>query len=135
MQQNFYMIGRDKNRTIWRVLKIDRSDPSELNIWQDSATYSENECYDLLRRVDEGNKAIGGLKFVTTCYGIIGMIYCIIMNLNRLLFFFFSISRTYMFSSGYRVCEISGTLLHAGYYEKKEDWSNLWSYSICHYQK
>lgn len=68
------MIGRDKNRTIWRVLKIDRSDPSELNIWQDSATYSENECYDLLRRVDEGNKAIGGLKFVTTCYGIIGTI-------------------------------------------------------------
>ncbi|XP_015902276.1 phosphoinositide phosphatase SAC2 isoform X2 [Ziziphus jujuba] len=73
-RSNFYMIGRDKNRTIWRVLKIDRSDPSELNIWQDSATYSENECYDLLRRVDEGNKAIGGLKFVTTCYGIIGFV-------------------------------------------------------------
>ncbi|KAF3451977.1 hypothetical protein FNV43_RR08073 [Rhamnella rubrinervis] len=73
-RSNFYMVGRDKNRTIWRVLKIDRSEPSELNIWEDSVTYSENECYDLLRRVDEGNKAIGGLKFVSTCYGIIGFV-------------------------------------------------------------
>ncbi|XP_014516309.1 phosphoinositide phosphatase SAC2 isoform X2 [Vigna radiata var. radiata] len=70
----FYMIGRDKNRTFWRVLKIDRLEPSELNIVEDSAIYSEIECCDLLRRVHEGNKSTGGLKFVTTCYGIIGFI-------------------------------------------------------------
>jgi hypothetical protein len=75
MQQNFYMIGRDKNRTFWRVLKIDRLEPSELNILEDSTTYSEIECYDLLRRIHEGNKCTGGLKFVTTCYGIVGMLY------------------------------------------------------------
>lgn len=72
MQQNFYMIGRDKNRTIWRVLKIDRLDSSELNILEDCTTYSEIECYDLLRRIHEGNQCTGGLKFVTACYGIIG---------------------------------------------------------------
>ncbi|KAH8505530.1 hypothetical protein H0E87_012672 [Populus deltoides] len=70
-QSNFYMIGRDKSRTYWRVLKIDRLDPSELNIREDSTTYTERECYDLLRRLHEGNKATGGLKFVTTCYGIV----------------------------------------------------------------
>ena len=71
--QNYYMIGRDKSRLCWRVLKIDRTESSELNIVEDPTTYSENECFDLLRRIHEGNKAVGGLKFVTICYGIIGM--------------------------------------------------------------
>ncbi|KAK7411814.1 hypothetical protein VNO78_03255 [Psophocarpus tetragonolobus] len=71
---NFYMIGRDKSRTYWRVLKIDRLDPSELNVLEDSTTYTESECSDLLRRIHEGNKSTGGLKFVTTCYGIAGFI-------------------------------------------------------------
>ncbi|KAK7389692.1 hypothetical protein VNO78_24951 [Psophocarpus tetragonolobus] len=73
-RSNFYMIGRDKNRTFWRVLKIDRLERSELNIVDDSTVYSEIECCDLLRRIHEGNKSTGGLKFVTTCYGIIGFI-------------------------------------------------------------
>ncbi|KAI8529737.1 hypothetical protein RHMOL_Rhmol12G0248400 [Rhododendron molle] len=72
--QNFYVIGRDKNRTIWRVLKIDRLEPSDLNILEDSTTYSEIECSDLLRRIHEGNKSTGGLQFVTACYGIVGFI-------------------------------------------------------------
>ncbi|KAF9662403.1 hypothetical protein SADUNF_Sadunf18G0049700 [Salix dunnii] len=72
--QKFYMVGRDKSRMYWRVLKIDRLDPFELNIREDSTTYTESECYDLLRRVHEGNNATGGLKFVTTCYGIVGFI-------------------------------------------------------------
>ncbi|KAK7347920.1 hypothetical protein VNO80_22463 [Phaseolus coccineus] len=73
-RSNFYMIGRDKSRTYWRVLKIDRLDPSELNLLEDSTTYTESECSDLLRRIHEGNKSTGGLKFVTTCYGIVGFI-------------------------------------------------------------
>ncbi|MBA0699919.1 hypothetical protein Goari_001515 [Gossypium aridum] len=68
---NFYMIGRNKSRTYWRVLKIDRLDPSELNIREDSTIYTESECSELLRRVHEGNISTGGLKFVTTCYGIV----------------------------------------------------------------
>ncbi|KAK8509151.1 hypothetical protein V6N13_062205 [Hibiscus sabdariffa] len=73
-RSNFYMIGRDKSRTYWRVLKIDRLDPSELNIGEDSTTYSESECSELLRRIHEGNISTGGLKFVTICYGIVGFI-------------------------------------------------------------
>ncbi|XP_061364596.1 phosphoinositide phosphatase SAC3-like [Gastrolobium bilobum] len=71
---NFYMIGRDNSRTYWRVLKIDRLDPSVLNVREDSTIYTESECSDLLRRIHEGNKSTGGLKFVTTCYGIVGFI-------------------------------------------------------------
>ncbi|XAR49853.1 hypothetical protein NMG60_11004011 [Bertholletia excelsa] len=73
-RSNFYMIGRDKNRNNWRVLKIDRLEASDLSILEDSTTYSEVECCDLLRRIHEGNKSTGGLKFVTTCYGIVGFI-------------------------------------------------------------
>lgn len=73
-QSKFYMIGRDKNRTYWRVLTIDRSEPYELDIREDSTTYTESECSELLRRIHEGNKSVGGLKFVTTSYGIVGFI-------------------------------------------------------------
>ncbi|KAK9022677.1 hypothetical protein V6N11_002923 [Hibiscus sabdariffa] len=71
---NFYMIGTDKNRTHWRVLKIDRLDPSELTVFEDITAYSEIECCDLLRRIHEGNRSSGGLKFVTACYGIVGFV-------------------------------------------------------------
>nr|XP_033515364.1 phosphoinositide phosphatase SAC2-like isoform X1 [Nicotiana tomentosiformis] len=71
---NFYMVGRDKTRTFWKVLKIDRLEPSELIMYEDSATYSELECIDLLKRIHEGNKSTGGLKFVSTCYGIVGFV-------------------------------------------------------------
>ncbi|GAA0165237.1 phosphatase [Lithospermum erythrorhizon] len=71
---HFYIIGRDKSRTFWRLLKIDRLDPCELSIHEDPTIYSENECIDLLSRINEGNKFTGGLKFVTTCYGIVGFI-------------------------------------------------------------
>ncbi|XP_022721644.1 phosphoinositide phosphatase SAC2-like isoform X3 [Durio zibethinus] len=73
-RSNFYMIGRDKNRTLWRVLRIDRLDPSELTILEDCRTYSEIDCCDLLRRIHEGNRSTGGLKFVTVCYGIVGFV-------------------------------------------------------------
>ncbi|OVA08299.1 Synaptojanin [Macleaya cordata] len=73
-RSKFYMIGRDKSRTQWRVLKIDRLEPFELNIREDSTTYSEGECSDLLKRIHEGNRSTGGLKFVTTCYGIVGFV-------------------------------------------------------------
>ncbi|KAK6944687.1 SAC domain [Dillenia turbinata] len=82
-RSNFYMIGRDKSRTSWRVLKIDRLEPSELNILEDSATYSEGECSELLKRIQEGNKSTGGLKFVTTCYGIVGPYYMLLITKRR----------------------------------------------------
>ncbi|XP_019229877.1 PREDICTED: phosphoinositide phosphatase SAC2-like isoform X2 [Nicotiana attenuata] len=68
------MVGWDKTRTFWKVLKIDRLEPSELIIHEDPTSYSEIECLDLLKRIHEGNASTGGLKFVSRCYGIIGFI-------------------------------------------------------------
>ncbi|XP_051113877.1 phosphoinositide phosphatase SAC3-like isoform X3 [Andrographis paniculata] len=82
-QANFYMVGRDKSRTHWKVLKIDRSEPTELNIQEDSTIYSEDECSDLLKMLHEGNTATGGLKFITTCYGIVGPYYMLLITKRK----------------------------------------------------
>ncbi|KAG8097113.1 hypothetical protein GUJ93_ZPchr0013g35848 [Zizania palustris] len=74
IRSKFYLIGRDKTRTLWRVLKIDRMESTELGIEEDSTSYTENECKELLWRIHEGNRLTGGLKFVTKCYGIVGFI-------------------------------------------------------------
>ncbi|KAJ6809580.1 phosphoinositide phosphatase SAC2-like [Iris pallida] len=73
-RSKIYMIGRDKSRTVWRVLKIDSAEPSELDIYEDPTMYTQSECSDLLERLNEGNRSNGGLRFVTKCYGIIGFI-------------------------------------------------------------
>ncbi|XP_057535659.1 phosphoinositide phosphatase SAC2-like [Amaranthus tricolor] len=69
---NFYMVGRDNSKKFWRVLKIDRSAPCDLLVFEDPTVYTYHECSALLRRINEGNMHAGGLKFVTICYGIVG---------------------------------------------------------------
>ncbi|KAJ9559938.1 hypothetical protein OSB04_005098 [Centaurea solstitialis] len=63
-----------KNRSVLESIKDVRLEASELNIVEDSTVYTEVECSDLLKRIHEGNKSTGGLKFVTVCYGIVGFV-------------------------------------------------------------
>ncbi|KAK7312052.1 hypothetical protein VNO77_35591 [Canavalia gladiata] len=70
----FYLIGSDRHKRFFRVLKIDRSEPSDLNISQDPVLYSPQEIKSLLQRIDEGNRATGGLTFVAKVFGIAGCI-------------------------------------------------------------
>lgn len=90
-QMKFYLIGRDKSRSRWRVLKIDRSEPAELNIYEDPAIYTRQDCNEFLRRLAEGNRSCGGLNFVTKAYGIVGFIkflepyYMIVITKRKLL--------------------------------------------------
>ncbi|XP_010537649.1 PREDICTED: phosphoinositide phosphatase SAC5-like isoform X2 [Tarenaya hassleriana] len=71
---NFYLVGRDEKKTVRRILKIDRTEPNELNLFEDPTNYSKDEWLDLKRRIDRGNKKYGGIEEVTTCYGIIGFV-------------------------------------------------------------
>ncbi|KAJ7949684.1 Phosphoinositide phosphatase family protein [Quillaja saponaria] len=70
----FYLVGSDRNKRFYRVLKIDRSEPSDLNISEDPVVYSPQEIKNLLQRIAEGNRATGGLAFKTKAYGIAGCI-------------------------------------------------------------
>ncbi|KAL3684409.1 hypothetical protein R1sor_002431 [Riccia sorocarpa] len=71
-QARFYLVGRDKAKKHFRVLKIDRQTHSELNISEDPVVYTQQECNNLLQRVGQGNLSTGGLTKVTKAYGIVG---------------------------------------------------------------
>ncbi|KAJ4966904.1 hypothetical protein NE237_018753 [Protea cynaroides] len=70
----FYLIGSDRNKRFFRVLKIDRSEPSDLNISEDPVVYSQQQVKNLLQRISEGNRSTGGLTFVAKVFGIAGCI-------------------------------------------------------------
>ncbi|KAL1824923.1 hypothetical protein ACET3Z_011701 [Daucus carota] len=70
----FYLIGSDRSKRSFRVLKIDRLETSDLNISEDPVVYSSQEVKSLLKRIDEGNRATGGLSVVAKAYGIAGCI-------------------------------------------------------------
>ncbi|WWD20149.1 hypothetical protein CI109_104625 [Kwoniella shandongensis] len=57
-----------------RVLKIDRTDPTVLNVVEDSTVYDSSELDLLLRMVQDGNKSQGGLEKVLEFHGIVGFV-------------------------------------------------------------
>ncbi|GJP64910.1 hypothetical protein CLOP_g21846 [Closterium sp. NIES-67] len=69
-QARFYIVGRGKNKDQKRILKIDRSEPSELVLVEDPTVYSDRQCSALLQQLAEGNRSSGGLRLVTKAYGI-----------------------------------------------------------------
>eukprot|EP00250_Pteridium_aquilinum_P016705 c23244_g2_i1 orf=2-631(-) len=87
----FYVVGTDQSKSYWKVLKIDRCEPTELHIVEDPTIYSQHDCNDLLTRLNAGNCSTGGLKFVTKAYGILGFIkflepyYILLVTKRRLL--------------------------------------------------
>ena len=83
------------------MLKIDRLESSELKIYEDSTIYREDECADLLKRLDEGNKKTGGLKLVTACYGIVGMLYVQDYTLQKCLYIYIYYLLALCFLSGF----------------------------------
>ncbi|KAI3889765.1 hypothetical protein MKW92_041999 [Papaver armeniacum] len=70
----FYLIGSDRSKKFFRVLKIDRSEPSDLSISEDPVVYTQQEVKNLLQRIMEGNRSTGGLTFVAKVFGIAGCI-------------------------------------------------------------
>ncbi|CAI5957071.1 unnamed protein product [Closterium sp. NIES-64] len=70
----FYIVGRGKNKDQKRILKIDRSEPSELVLVEDPTVYTARQCSALLQQLAEGNRSSGGLRLVTKAYGIVGCV-------------------------------------------------------------
>ncbi|XP_020104055.1 phosphoinositide phosphatase SAC2-like isoform X3 [Ananas comosus] len=73
-RSKYYLVGRNKNKTLWRVLEIDRWDLSNLSICEDPRLYSKREFHDLMEQKHAENQPNGGFKLVTKCYGIVGFI-------------------------------------------------------------
>ncbi len=74
-KSKIYVVGVDQGETTYRVLKIDRNaDIEDLAINEDNVEYNRSEIAHLLRTIEGGNKAHGGLTRATSAWGIIGFI-------------------------------------------------------------
>lgn len=70
--QRLYVVGRDESKVRWRILKIDRSEPSDLVLTEDPVCYDKRACHKLIRELAEGNKGSGGLHLLAKAHGIVG---------------------------------------------------------------
>lgn len=56
-QTHFYFVGSDAAQKRYRLLKIDRSDPFNLNVGEVEQEYTRNDIMELLATVSEGNSS------------------------------------------------------------------------------
>ncbi|XP_022104463.1 polyphosphoinositide phosphatase-like isoform X2 [Acanthaster planci] len=77
----FYVIGSNNTEDIFRVLKIDRTEPCDLHISDDKLEYSRSEVQNLLRTLEVGNrpkqqgqKGTAGLARTVSAFGILGFV-------------------------------------------------------------
>jgi len=79
-KSRFYVVGSNNTQSSFRVLKIDRLDPKNLNISDDKTLYNNREIRDLLTMIDVGNRSkigqkIGsGLTRTVSAFGIAGFV-------------------------------------------------------------
>ncbi|KAJ1519714.1 hypothetical protein ONE63_004974 [Megalurothrips usitatus] len=75
----YFLVGSNNSQTKFRVLKIDRMEPRELNVVDDQQVYSREEIQNLLSMIDVGNRnrqGSLGTPFVpvASAFGIVGFV-------------------------------------------------------------
>ncbi|KAK9747094.1 SacI homology domain [Popillia japonica] len=71
-RQNFYLVGSNNTLTRYRVLKIDRTEPRELVLYDDKVEYTQDEIHDLINMIEGGNRLRTGLNIISA-FGIVGI--------------------------------------------------------------
>lgn len=70
----YYLVGSNRQKTCFKVLKIDRTLPHDLAFMEDPEVYSRAEIQQLLEMIEHGNKASGGMKKTCVAFGVLGFI-------------------------------------------------------------
>eukprot|EP00003_Mantamonas_plastica_P009109 TRINITY_DN1839_c0_g1_i3.p1 TRINITY_DN1839_c0_g1~~TRINITY_DN1839_c0_g1_i3.p1 ORF type:complete len:350 (+),score=65.99 TRINITY_DN1839_c0_g1_i3:62-1051(+) len=70
----FYLIASNRARSEFRLLKIDRTDPTELVIDEDHSVYDADGIRDLLEMIDGATSKLGGLSKPVELCGLLGFI-------------------------------------------------------------
>lgn len=68
----FYIIASNAADSRHRIIKVDRTVQDELTIVEDEAEYSGKQMSAMLKMLDDGNKASGGLGKARVFFGIAG---------------------------------------------------------------
>ncbi|KAH7907384.1 SacI homology domain-containing protein [Hygrophoropsis aurantiaca] len=70
----FFIIASNASDSRHRIAKIDRTSPSDLNMVEDETEYSGKQMSAMLKMLDDGNKASGGLGKARIIFGVIGFV-------------------------------------------------------------
>lgn len=68
----FYLCGSDKNRTLYKLLTIDRTAGAQIVAREDPANYTRPQMQRRLLDIEESQ--VGGINRVTVAYGVVGFI-------------------------------------------------------------
>lgn len=70
----FFIIASNASDSRHRIIKIDRTSHEELNIVEDEVEYTGKQMSAMLKMLDDGNRASGGLGKAKVFFGIAGML-------------------------------------------------------------
>jgi hypothetical protein len=74
-KSRFYVVASNTSDSLHRIIKIDRTAPlDELVVIEDEAVYTGRQMTAMLKMLEDGNKASGGLGKPKVFFGIIGML-------------------------------------------------------------
>ena len=68
----FFIIASNASHSRHRIIKIDRTSQEELNIVEDEVEYTGKQMSAMLKMLDDGNRASGGLGKAKVFFGIAG---------------------------------------------------------------
>ena len=71
-RNRFFIIASNASDSRHRIIKIDRMTQDELNIFEDESEYTGKEMGSMLKMLDDGNRASGGLGKAKVFFGIAG---------------------------------------------------------------
>lgn len=72
-RSRFYVVASNTSDSLHRIIKIDRTSQDELVVIEDEAVYTGRQMTAMLKMLEDGNKASGGLGKPKIFFGIIGM--------------------------------------------------------------
>ncbi|THH08331.1 hypothetical protein EW146_g9035 [Bondarzewia mesenterica] len=70
----FFIVASNTSDSYHRIVKVDRTSHEELEVIEDEAVYSGKQMTAMLKMLDDGNKACGGLGKPRVFFGIVGFI-------------------------------------------------------------
>lgn len=73
-RQRFYIVASNTSDSRHKIIKIDRTSQDTVDVVEDEATYTGKEMSAMLKMIDDGNKACGGLGKAKVVFGIIGFV-------------------------------------------------------------
>ncbi|KAI0314858.1 SacI homology domain-containing protein [Amylostereum chailletii] len=70
----FYIVASNTSESHHRIVKIDRTTLEELDVVEDEAMYTGRQMTDVLKMIEEGNRAAGGLSKPRVFFGLVGFV-------------------------------------------------------------